>query len=35
MFVVTFYLTLQHADHEQGTYSNPPIVIGYRFAGLE
>ncbi|MCA9759294.1 MAG: hypothetical protein KDA27_26110 [Candidatus Eisenbacteria bacterium] len=25
------YLTLQRADSEQGTYSNPPVVVAYSF----
>jgi len=32
---MAFYLTLQQADRQQGTYSKAPIVITYSFAGLE
>lgn len=28
------YLTVQRADREQGTYSNPPVVVTFSFDGL-
>ncbi len=27
----TLYLTVQRADREQGTYSNPPVIVAYTF----
>jgi hypothetical protein len=32
---MAFYLTLQQANRQQGTYNKAPLVIAYSFAGLE